>query len=573
MNLAGTFSLSTPVRIVGAEVCTPVGVDAATTEAEASAGTVSFAETEIAGVDGEPLRASRLALVDAGASRTERMKELVATAFRNHLEVTAELWRHAASLPIVLALPEPDAGAGEVRHLELQQALESVAAALLPQTRLLFPKPGIHALGRAAFFHALAQGLDLLRTGKHEAVVVGAVDSWCDGHSLKHLATKNRILGGSNGDGLIPGEAAGFTLLVAPEVSLPPTTPVLRLLGVSLAQEQYHFLQTEPNLASGLTSAFRQLADLPLIGGRRVDHLLSCQTGESFWGEEFARAYLRNASLMPEPLTEDLAAKTLGDAGAASGVFQLLMAFHHARRLANPERGGRAQPAGAPRLLMYGASDTGLIGSCVVEGIGVERWAGHRATASRPDTVARMLGFREGKPTESAVTPVAGFGRGDRAAVENWALERGQNHVDEIGFLADHRRSYFANPTLPWTSVAELDARIISHLRAFEAWGKPALAFARTDGLSGEDDDKVRGATLALASVGSEEEDWPALRGALESLVEQGAEDRIAAWIRWDEASARRACRKLPGALARFAAQPGPCRGRRGHGLPATGKA
>lgn len=527
----GAFSLPQPALVIGVEICTPVGIDAAASEAEAIAGTVPFQLTELGGgTDSEPVRASRLALIDEGASRTERMKALAATAFRNHLELTGEIWEPEASLPTVLALPEPDAEAGEVKIIELQRALESVAAAVLPRARLFFPKPGIHALGRAAFFCALAQGVEMLRTGKHEAVIVGAVDSWCDGQSLQYLARKNRILGESNGDGLVPGEAAGFALLVAPHVRLPTTLPVLRLLGVSLSQEQHHFLQPEPNLANGLTLAFRQLASLPTIGNRRVDHLLSCQTGEIFWGEEFSRAYLRNASMMPEPLTEDLAAETLGDAGAASAVFQLRMAFHYARR-AKSKGSEKGVGAVAPRLLIYGGSDAGLIGSCVVEAVGVEQWATQRAHTSRADTIAGMLDLDGRNSAGATVTPVAGLGPGDREAVRSWALERGEYHVDELGFLSFHRLTYFGNPTVPWTSVADLDARLIHHLSAFEAWGRPALTFARTDGLQAEDDDTICGAVLALASVGSEKEDWPALRNAIASLVEQRAEARIAAWL------------------------------------------
>lgn len=436
MIVTGTFCLPRPAWIVAAEACTPLGVDGATSEAEARAGTIPFIETEVVGIDGEPVRASGLGLLDTGATRTERMRALAATAFRNHLDAAlgSDLFARVASLPVVLALPEPEPNAGEVQPLKLQRALESVAAALLPKTRLLFPKTGAHAFGRAAFFAALAQGLDMLRTGKHEAVVVGAVDSWCDRQSLQCLASKNRILGSGTDDGLLPGEAAGFVLLVAPEVRLLPGTPALGLLGVSLAHEQ-------------------------------------------------------------------------------------------------PEQRGESKPAGPPGLLLYACSDTGLVGACVVEGIGVERWAGQRDLASRqPRTgaVARMLGISGAAgPT---VTPLVGLGMAERQAVEEWALAQGENHLEEIGFLLHLRQVYFKNPATAWRAVARLDARIVNHLNAFDAWGKPARTFARKDGLTSEDDCSVRGAALALASVGNEE-DWAALRSALESIVAGEARDRIGAWI------------------------------------------
>ena len=77
------------------------------------------------------------------------------------------------------------------------------------------------------------------------AVVVGAVDSLVDADTLKALAGKSRILGESNGDGLIPGEAAGFGLLVSERLRNSLDLPAVEILGLSLADEPNHFMQTE----------------------------------------------------------------------------------------------------------------------------------------------------------------------------------------------------------------------------------------------------------------------------------------------------------------------------------------
>jgi 3-oxoacyl-[acyl-carrier-protein] synthase-1 len=92
-----------------------------------------------------------------------------------------------------------------------------------------------------------------------------------------------------------------------------------------------------------------------------VDHILSCQTGETFWAQEFNHAYLRNAPLMPEPLTVGWVAESLGDVGAAAGALQFGSALHLLKRL-EPTQGDAA------RVLIYGCADAGQIGACIVEG-------------------------------------------------------------------------------------------------------------------------------------------------------------------------------------------------------------
>ncbi|HYO68749.1 MAG TPA: hypothetical protein VEU33_21980 [Archangium sp.] len=114
-------------------------------------------------------------------------------------------------------------------------------------------------------------------------------------------------------------------------------------------------------MAEGLTNAFRQLRLHPLTGARRVDHILSCQTGETFWAQEFNYAYLRNAALMPEPLTMSQVAESLGDVGAAAGAIQLGSALHLLSRLEKDAE----EPA---RVLVYGCADAGHVGTCIIEG-------------------------------------------------------------------------------------------------------------------------------------------------------------------------------------------------------------
>lgn len=114
-----------------------------------------------------------------------------------------------------------------------------------------------------------------------------------------------------------------------------------------------------PSLAEGLTTAFRHLRAHPTMARKRVAQVLSCQTGETFWGHEFNRAYLRNAALMPEPLRVALLAETQGDVGAGAGVIQFGLAIQLLGEQVSI-------PASEARMLVYGCSDEGQVGACII---------------------------------------------------------------------------------------------------------------------------------------------------------------------------------------------------------------
>lgn len=516
---------ATPVTLVGVEVCTPLGFDAATSTSEMLAGSVVFGETETTDAKGEPLRASRLSLIADGASRTERMVALAATALRAHLE-TVEVLRGRSSLhriPVFLALPE-EGFAGDVVVGAMRRALTEVAESVAPGLRLEFPASGAVASGRAGVFHALALAMAELESGRARAVLVGGVDSWCDPVSLAYLAAAKRVLGEENSDGLIPGEGAGFALVVPAAMKIPEELDALRLLAVAIGREQRHFLQNEPNLAKGLAGVFRCLRTDARAGSRRADLVLSCQTGESYWAEEFSRAYLRNAALMPEPLRISLVAEGLGDIGAASGMVQLAAAITRAKRgdeIASAElslalslpAGSSPRGSAAPRrAVIYGCSDTGLAGGCVVDavlgtGAGTGTGTGVAVSSSASSAGRKASADRTSEKKPGVFSRATELGR-----------QLCEEHFDEIGFLLRQRLVYFADPELQWKSVANLDERLLRHVDAARAWGlRRILEVAKTAIATDAGDDAALGAVFALASFGGAPEPCLLLSKVLES--------------------------------------------------------
>jgi 3-oxoacyl-[acyl-carrier-protein] synthase-1 len=343
------------VAILNLGLCTPLGLTARATQVEMAAGTVRFLETDVLDNTGEPVRASMLTLLEPGLTRTERMTALAVTALQESLKGAASLG--IDRLPLLLALPEPGSGA-PFKQEEVLAALKSAAGPIRLEMSgsTLFPE------GRAGFFRAIAEASRLLKSRRDSWALVGGVDSMCDRGSLAHHARTGRSLGPNTRDGILPGEGAGFLLLAASMPAGPQGRFLLGwVVGCALSREPHPFLQRSPNLAEGLTNVFRQLRQHPIAGTRRVDHLLSCQTGEALWAQEFSYAYLRNAPLMPEPLSMSLVAESLGDAGAAAGAVQFGSALHHLKKL------GLAHEAAA-RILIYGCADAGHVGACVIEG-------------------------------------------------------------------------------------------------------------------------------------------------------------------------------------------------------------
>ncbi|GHH02748.1 3-oxoacyl-ACP synthase [Comamonas sp. JC664] len=345
---------SQPLDILALGLCTPLGLTSRATQVEVAAGTARMFQTDVADSWGEPVRASMLEPLGAALARTERMAAMAVTALQDCMRDAPAPGPHP--LPLVLGLPAPEEGA----PLDVEELVRAIEEAGAPWHIQLAPS-GALALGRAAFFHALCRASSLLDTLRCPRVLVGAVDSLCDQETLTRLAAQGRTLGGPHRDGIIPGEGAGFAL-VSKAGGMKPRSDAARgqVLGCALATDDRHFMQSRPPLGHGLTHVFHRLRTHPVTGARRADFFLSCQPTEAFWGREFTQAYLRNIELLPEPLTGEVIAGSLGDPGAAAGIIQTGMALH--------ARGnwGEARP-GTWRTLVYGCSDRGHVGACMVE--------------------------------------------------------------------------------------------------------------------------------------------------------------------------------------------------------------
>ena len=333
--------MTSGAHVLGFGLACPLGLHARSALAAMRAGISRFAEVDGFVGPGGPVRASRLAQISPDSSRVARATMLARHAVRE------AAGRTAAPVACFLALPDPMFGP----RIDPDRLLHDLADDL-NGLRLVLHPPGAGATGRAGVFTALTAALHWLDGGTERRALVGGIDSLVDLETLDALAADDRLLGATNLDGAIPGEAAAFVLLGGPSASTRPQ-PGARIVALATGHDARPRDRADATIdpADGLTAVFRQLrAAFP----HRVDRVHAGITGQTRFGREFSFAYLRNAPLLPEPLHCEPLGQALGDVGAAAGAVSLVQAV--------------ASLGPGEHALVYASSDDGGIGAAVLAG-------------------------------------------------------------------------------------------------------------------------------------------------------------------------------------------------------------
>jgi 3-oxoacyl-[acyl-carrier-protein] synthase I len=333
--------------VIGVGVCSSLGLDAESSLAAAEAGLSRMVETSAFGTGDSVAVCAPLELLPLDTARGRRIHWLAGAAYLDLMRRFPE-WKRV-DLPVLLVGPEPTADHDVPRDFMITN-LRELSDAAVPRPVSDWWEPG----GRGGWFAAAKRALALLAAGE-PLVALAAVDSDCDPNSLLRLSRRKALLGGDNQQGRIPGEGAAFVLLARPDVPRQISArPLAWIGGIRTGTEPRHLLQPRSTTAEGLTRAFAELrAALP---DWRADAVYSSQPGTNHWGREFKLAALRNASLLPEPMNYITLHGELGDCGAASAPMQLAFA------MLRFERGDALR-----RVLIYGESDDGALGACLIE--------------------------------------------------------------------------------------------------------------------------------------------------------------------------------------------------------------
>lgn len=310
--------------ILAVGMTTPVGLSAQATAAAVRAGVSRIRESTVhlsawdgqrmGLVDERHLHSLAPAVLKAApglSDRHRRMLRLSTLAFRELLVA----WKPPTPLPLLLALPEPPAqgpdpvGPDFLSHLALQAGVGFD----MGRSRLF-------RQGRAGGLWALDAAMELLASGRADAVYAGGVDTYLDLGLLSRLDAERRLLSEGRAEGFLPGEGATFLLLTTPRLAQSlGLEPLAHLLGTGTGSEPGHLYSDQPHLGQGLTGCLHALfAALP----RQlppVETVYAGMTGERLWGREWGIAYLRNRERIQEQHRIEHPAEYLGDPGAALG--------------------------------------------------------------------------------------------------------------------------------------------------------------------------------------------------------------------------------------------------------------
>jgi len=204
-------------------------------------------------------------------------------------------------------------------------------------------------LGHAAALEALRHAKFRLDQGQAALVVVGGVDSYFDPETLAWLRSNQQWMNEDVRSGLIPGEAAAFVALMRPgDARTSGLSGLASIRAIAAARESKLIKTDDVSLGEGLTSAIAEA--LAPLGRQLVDDIYCDINGERYRSEEWGFVAMRLASSFRDASAYRTAVGRWGDAGAATGALNLVLAVQAFQRLY--ARGDHA--------LVWGSSERGL---------------------------------------------------------------------------------------------------------------------------------------------------------------------------------------------------------------------
>ena len=261
--------------------------------------------------------------------------------------------RRRVRLPLYLGLPE-------IRPGFTEQDAQAVLSGMAALQGLPIEVPQVHALteGHAAGASALARATDQIEQGACEACLVGGVDSYFHPDTMEWLDENRQLAGAVSRSGFVPGEGAGFCLLMADgALKRLGFQALARVVSVGLGRETKLIKTSTICLGEGLTAAVRDAVRELQLPAESISDVLCDINGERYRGEEWGFVCLRLPTYFDNPTAYVSPADSWGDVGAASlPLFAMLACQASARGYA---KGSRA--------MLWASSEGGLRGACVIE--------------------------------------------------------------------------------------------------------------------------------------------------------------------------------------------------------------
>jgi 3-oxoacyl-[acyl-carrier-protein] synthase-1 len=187
--------------------------------------------------------------------------------------------------------------------------------------------------------------------------LVGGVDSYFHPDTMEWLDANRQLAGSVSRSGFVPGEGAGFCLLMSDHTR---TRLGLRALGkivrVGLGRETKLIKTSEICLGLGLTAAVRDAVSGLNPPAETVNDVICDMNSERYRGEEWGFVCLRLPLYFDNPTGYLSPADCWGDMGAASASLFAMLACEAAAR-------GYAT---GPRTLLWASSEGGSRGAALL---------------------------------------------------------------------------------------------------------------------------------------------------------------------------------------------------------------
>lgn len=307
-----------PLFLVGSGMITPIGAGAKMVNTSLQAGINRYQQSNIVGNDGELLRMAltprnawknainKKLLQGKPTPRQRRMLRLATLALQDLSPILPE-----QALPLFLAGPEfePDSPGidGEfIRNLAQQSNID-----------IDLKSCKVTSAGRAGVLNMIEMSFRYFEASDNYYAIVGGVDSFYDVKTMNNLDNAERLLTDSTFSGFVPGEGAGFLLLVshkAPQEILQKAIANIHLPGI--ASETGHILSNGLFRGDGLSNAFKSAISRAQSA---VGSIYSSENGEAHYTKEVNTALTRNNASFNNSYKVVRPAECLGDLGAAFG--------------------------------------------------------------------------------------------------------------------------------------------------------------------------------------------------------------------------------------------------------------
>jgi 3-oxoacyl-[acyl-carrier-protein] synthase I len=256
-------------------------------------------------------------------------------------------------LPLYLGMAEFRPGFSERDVKQITHGLGQIVG--LPTTLSV---ASVFTEGHAAGLSALKMAVDQIQQEACEACLVGGVDSYFHPDTIAWLDQNRQLASTTARSAFMPGEGAGFCLLMAEHAwKRLGLTPLARVLGVSVGREAKLIKTPAVCLGEGLTDTVRRAVESLRAPPAMINDVICDINGERYRGEEWGFVCLRLSQYFDDPTSYQSPAVCWGDMGAASGpLFAMLACQAAVRRYAK-----------GPRTLVWASSEGGLRAAAVLD--------------------------------------------------------------------------------------------------------------------------------------------------------------------------------------------------------------